>query len=109
MPQELLLLGALSGGMIVLSGGLYALLFALARLRNSRELGYCAYAAYAILVVFSLSLLHALRLEGAWTVLVIVMLAGYLLAPKAVWHLCVGTHGEHGRNQSRSGTEGIGG
>ena len=94
MPQELLLLGTLSGGMIVLSGGLYALLFALGRLHDSRELGYCAYAAYSILVVFSLSLVHALRLEGAWTALVIVMLAGYFLAPKAVWHLCVGTHGQ---------------
>ena len=103
MSQELLLLGALSGAMIVITGGLYALLFALGRLRNSRELGYCAYVAYAILVVFSLSLLHALRLEGAWTVLVIIMLAGYFLAPKAIWHLCAGTHGERATDSGTGG------
>jgi hypothetical protein len=25
-----------------------------------------------------------------WTVIVVLMLVGYLLAPHAIWHLCVG-------------------
>ena len=93
VPKENLLLGALSGAFIVLSGALYALLFALGKLRASRTLNYGAYLAYGMLVIFSLLLLRALSLEGFWTAVVLIMLAGYFLAPKAIWHLCVGTHG----------------
>ena len=93
MPQQHLLLGAVSGAFIVLSGALYALLFALGRLNASRAMTFGAYLAYGTLVLFSLLLLRALALDGVWAALVIVMLAGYLLAPRAIWHLCVGTHG----------------
>jgi hypothetical protein len=27
-----------------------------------------------------------------WRWVVLVMVVGYLLAPQAIWHLCVGTH-----------------
>ncbi len=93
MAREDLLLGALSGAFIVVSGALYALLFALGRLRDSRVLMFGAYLSYGILVGFSLLLLHALTLEGFWIAVVVVMLAGYFLTPRAIWHLCVGTHG----------------
>ena len=93
MPKEDLLLGALSGALIVVSGACYALLFAFGKLRRSSVLLSGAYLSYGALIIFSLLLLHALDLEGLWTGVVIVMLAGYFLAPKGVWHLCVGTHG----------------
>jgi len=92
MPKEDLLLGALSGAFIVVFGGLYALLFALGRLRSSRALTAGAYIAYGLLAVFSLLLLGALNLQGIWTAVILIMLAGYFLAPRAIWNLCLGTH-----------------
>ena len=94
MPREDLLFGALAGALIVVSGALYALLFALGKLYASRISMYGAYLAYCALIGFSLLLLRALDLAGLWVAVVIVMLAGYFVAPKAIWHLCLGTHGE---------------
>jgi hypothetical protein len=52
-------------------------------------------------VLATLSLARALDLGGAWRAVVIVMLVGYLLAPHAIWHLSVATHGaEHGDSGS---------
>ena len=94
MLKENLLFGALSGALIVVSGALYALLFALGQLYASRFSMYGAYLASGAFIGFSLLLLRALDLSGLWTVVVIVMLAGYFVAPKAIWCLCLGTHGE---------------
>jgi hypothetical protein len=94
VPKEDLLIGALSGAFIVMSGALYALLFALGQLRQSSLMRGGAYLAYGALVIFSLLLLRALGLEGPWSALVVVMLVGYFFAPRAIWHLSVGTHGE---------------
>lgn len=93
MAKENLLLGALSGALVVLSGASYALLFALGRLRNSPALSSGAYLAYATLVFFTVTLSRALALEGFWTAVTGVMLVGYFLAPRAIWLLCAGTHG----------------
>ncbi len=97
-----LLLAALSGAFIVLSGALYALLFALGKLGKSRLLIRAAYLAYAVLVLCSLLLARVLRLEGSWMLVIIAMLIGYLLAPAAIWRLCVGTHGEMASGPSLS-------
>ena len=40
-------------------------------------------------------LLGALSLEGFWSAVVLIMLAGYFLASKGIWLLCVGTHSGH--------------
>jgi len=82
----------MSAALVVLSGALYALLFALARIRSSRTLLYFAYAAYLALCICALTLTRALELETFWVAVVAVMLLGYWLAPIAIWHLCVGTH-----------------
>ena len=83
-----------SAAMVVLSGALYALLFAYARVRRRPGLMPLAYAAYlglaaSVLVLGSVANLFS---SGFWIFVVAVMLVGYLLAPHAVWHLCVGTH-----------------
>jgi hypothetical protein len=87
-----ILLGAVAAALIVLSGALYALFFALARLRESPGLGAMAWAAYAALVVCTGLLVRSLSLGGAWLIVIAVMLIGYLAAPYAIWHLSVGTH-----------------
>lgn len=87
-----LLLSAFAGAMVVISGGLYALLLALARLRGSLQLGRAAACAYAVLVVFALVLADRLELERGWFAVIAVMLVGYLLAPRAIWRLTEGTH-----------------
>jgi hypothetical protein len=83
-----------SAAMVVLTGALYALLFAYSRVRRRPGLMPLAYAAYLGLVASVLVLATAAHLfaSGFWISIVAVMLVGYLLAPHAVWHLCVGTH-----------------
>jgi hypothetical protein len=94
-----------SAAMVVLTGALYALLFAYARVRRRPGLMPLAYAAYLGLVASVLVLAAAAHLfaSGFWILIVAVMLVGYLLAPHAVWHLCVGTHaGERGNEGSEA-------
>jgi len=95
-----LLLSVFAGAMVVVSGGLYALFLALGRLRSSRRLAALATAAYVALVVFAFVLATSLELTPGWYAVVVVMLAGYWLAPKAIWHLTAATHaGSHGEGR----------
>ena len=87
-----LLMGALTGAMVVISGALYALFLAFARLRASRALARLSVAAYLVLVVCALLLSRSLALSPIWYVVVAVMLAGYWMAPRAIWHLTEATH-----------------
>lgn len=89
-----ILLGALAAALIVIGGALYALFFALGRLYGSVAFKRLAWLAYAVLAGGALLLAHALNLEGGWLWIVAMMLAGYLLAPSAIWHLSVATHGD---------------
>jgi len=98
---EDLLLGGLSGALVVLSGALYALLFTLGKLGRSKPLLQTAFLAYAVLFLSSLVLAHVLLFSGWWVVVIIVMLIGYWLAPQAIWQLCVGMHKECVPQQSQ--------
>lgn len=94
-----------SAAMVIVTGALYALLFAYARVKRRPRLMPLAYAAYlglasSVLVLATVANLFA---TGFWTFIVVLMLVGYLLAPHAVWHLCVGTHArEHADEESRA-------
>ena len=83
-----------SAAMVIMTGGLYALLFAYARVKSRPGLMPWAYTSYLALCVSVLALAYAANLfiNGFWIVIVFLMLIGYLLAPHAIWHLCVGTH-----------------
>lgn len=83
-----------SAASVILFGALYALLFAYSRIKNVPRLMPLAYAAYAVLFAAVIVLANVAHLFGSmfWVCIVILMLAGYLLAPHAIWHLCVGTH-----------------
>ena len=85
-----------SAAMVIMTGGLYALLFAYARIKRRPGFLWLAYASYAALVAAVLTLAAAANLFGSafWVTIVALMLVGYLLAPHAIWHLCVGTHRE---------------
>ncbi len=82
----------IAGAVVILTGALYALLFALGRLHGSRPLLALAFAAYGALAGAVFVLAAALHLTGYWTWLVAVMLLGYLIAPWGIWYLCTGTH-----------------
>ena len=88
------LLTFLSTATVILFGALYALLFAYARVRQRPRLMPLAYFAYLGLVASVLVLAKVANLlaSGFWTVVVVLMLIGYLLAPHGIWHLCVATH-----------------
>ncbi|HEU0219452.1 MAG TPA: hypothetical protein VFQ98_01440 [Gallionella sp.] len=83
-----------SAAAVILFGALYALLFAYSRIRNVPRLMPLAYAAYAVLFASVIVLASVANLFGSifWVFVVMLMLAGYLAAPHAVWHLCVTTH-----------------
>jgi hypothetical protein len=97
-----LFFGTMSGAAIVLMGAFYALFFALGRLHNSRLLLVAALSSYVLLAAAVWVLVQALSLSGFWILVAAVMLVGYFLAPRAIWHLCVGTHAaEATQSQSR--------
>lgn len=83
-----------SAAMVIMTGALYALLFAFSRVKGMPRLMPAAYLAYAGLAVSVAVLGEAANLFHStfWTAIVGLMLLGYLVAPHAIWHLCVGTH-----------------
>ena len=87
-----ILLATMAGALVVLAGALYAAVFAIGKLFDNPALVKLSYLFYAVLVVAVLVLDRTLGFSGAWQLLVVVMLAGYLFAPQIIWHLCVATH-----------------
>lgn len=85
-----------SAAMVIMTGALYALLFAFSRVKRLPRLMPMAYLAYLGLFASVLTLANAANLFHStfWTAIVGLMLLGYLLAPHAIWHLCVGTHAD---------------
>jgi hypothetical protein len=86
-----------SAAMVILSGALYALLFAWSRVHLRPRLMPWAYASYGVLFVSVLVLMQAANMNTPfWILIGVLMLVGYLLAPHGIWHLCTATHaGEH--------------
>jgi Flp pilus assembly protein TadB len=68
------------------------LLFALSRLRQRRHLMFLAYGAYAVLIGAVGVLSMTLNMTGFWQLVAAVMVIGYFVAPRLIWHLCAGTH-----------------
>ena len=87
-----LFLGTMSGALVVLMGAFYALFFALGRLHGSIALNWASLFSYVLLACAVYVLVISLELSGIWIGVATVMLIGYFLAPRAIWHLCVGTH-----------------
>lgn len=84
-----------SAASVILLGAAYALLFALARLKDLPRLMPLAYAAYAGLCASVIALAYAANLySGVWVALVVMMLVGYFLAPHAAFRLCRGVHAQ---------------
>lgn len=93
-----------TAALVILCGGLYALLFAYARVKNVPRLMPLAYLSYGGLAVSALMLARAANLLDSpfWSGVVVLMLIGYLVAPHGIWHLCVGTHGEEDHDAPES-------
>jgi len=87
-----IMLATMAGAMVVLAGALYAAVYAIGKLSNSVSLVRLSYLFYGLLAVSVLVLARSLEFSGLWLGLSACMLAGYFLAPKAIWKLCVGTH-----------------
>jgi hypothetical protein len=89
---------AIAGASIILFGAIYALLYALSRLRRRPGLMLWAYAAYAVLIGAVSVLSSTLNMNGFWQVVAAVMVIGYFVAPRLIWHLCAGTHVSEARS-----------
>jgi uncharacterized membrane protein len=85
-----------SAAAVILFGASYALMFAWSRMKGLPRLMMLAYAAYAGLVISVITLALAANLFNTlfWSVIVGLMLIGYLLAPHFIWQLCVKTHAD---------------
>lgn len=90
--ERILLLATLACGLIILFGGLSALLLALGRLRRDPTLLRYSRYAYLCLVLSAASLIWSLQLRGIWLGLIAVLMLGYFFAPRAIWRLSVVTH-----------------
>jgi len=88
-----IMLATMAGAMVVLSGALYAAVFAIGRLAQNINLVRLSYLFYGVLVVSVLVLARTLNFSGIWNGVAVVMLVGYLIAPQGIWYLCVATHG----------------
>lgn len=87
-----LMIAAIAGAIVVLSGTFYALLFALYNMKKRTGLIFWAYGAYAVLVAATVVLAVTLNMTGFWRFVIAVMLVGYFIAPRFIWQLCTGTH-----------------
>lgn len=87
-----LLITAVSSAAVIVFGGLYAGLFACARLWGRPWMMPAAFLGYGLTAAAVLVLAQAAHLDGAWMPLVAAMLVGYLLAPYGIWQLCTATH-----------------
>lgn len=95
-----IMLAAIAGAMVVMLGAVHAFFLALARLRRSKVFMNWAWISYAAFFLAVMTLAWTLRLNGFWTWIVLVMLLGYLLAPRAIWRLSVATHPQHQEGSS---------
>jgi len=79
---------------VIVFGALYALLFAFSKIKCVPRIMPLAYACYAVLFASVITLARVAHLFSSlfWVVVVVLMLVGYMLAPHAIWHLCVSTH-----------------
>jgi hypothetical protein len=82
-----------SAAMVLVSGALYALLFAYAKVHSRPGLLPYAYGAYALLVGAVVMLARAMHWSGMWSMVAALMIVGYLLAPHVIYRLSVATHG----------------
>lgn len=96
-----------SAASVILFGASYALMFAWSRVRNRPRLMPLAYAAYVGLFISVIVLAFAANLfnNTFWTVIVMLMLVGYLVAPHAIWYLCVGTHADEHEDEHANASE----
>jgi hypothetical protein len=82
----------MEGAAVVLTGAFYALFYALGKLNNHRLSLAASFSSYLGLAAATFMLIDALHLRGFWLLVTTVMLIGYLLAPMAIWRLCVDIH-----------------
>lgn len=89
-----------SAAMVILLAACYAVLFALSRIMARPYWMVWAYGVYGLLVIAVCSLVYGANLNGHWRALAFLMLLGYLLAPRVIWHLSVTTHRAEERDQA---------
>lgn len=93
-PVQAQQLAAASGAAaaVVLFGALYAVFFALSRLRGQAAFGRLALISYALLAVAAIALGIILEVRGLWAVLIVTLLVGYYVAPRLIWRLNLAVH-----------------
>jgi hypothetical protein len=89
-----ILIAVMAGALVVLFGALYAVTFAFGRLYRKPSLILAAYGFFLLLAACVFVLSGALRLSGLWEILLVLLLAGYFVAPQMIWRLSLATHAD---------------
>jgi uncharacterized membrane protein HdeD (DUF308 family) len=83
-------------GAFVLCAGVYGLLYAAARLRQSAGLRYAASLACGVLCVIAAAVVVITPLEPAWKALITASTCVYCVIPPVTWRYLQRTHRDHG-------------
>lgn len=96
-PVELadFFLSFFSAALIILLAGVYAMLFALGKIRGDRRFLYSAWLIYAALLGCLAVFSKINHFNDTWQALTLLMAFGYGVMPYVIWRLCVATHVEH--------------
>jgi hypothetical protein len=96
MPPVVFLFTSLALGGMVLAAGGYALLYGIARFKNSRGLLVLAGLAYAVLALDTGALVLATPLTSAWKLLIAASALAYLWIPPVTWGYLQRIHRDDG-------------
>ena len=96
MSPEAFLFTSSSLGIMVLTAGAYALLYAAARLKNRHSLLIWAGVVYSALALDAAGLILATSLAPVWKLLIAASALAYLGIPPLTWRYLQRTHREEG-------------
>ena len=92
-----------TAAMIILSGAVYAGLFAWGKIKSSRNFCLGAWIAYAVLLVCVAEFSTINHFTGYWLLLSLTMAIGYGFMPHFIWRLCLATHANEPEHSHQTG------
>ena len=99
MTLNEMILSSISAALIVIFAASYAIFYAFSQLRKKQALLYLSYACFSCLIIATITLVNFLDLTGRWEILMMIMLFGYWITPKIIWHLSVGVNKEYSKRR----------
>jgi hypothetical protein len=96
MRAEALFFAVLSGGVMVLAAGLYAVLFALGRLWRRKSLLRASYVLALLALLAAFGMITSVALPPFWQLLVGLSAVAYMVLPPVMWRVVTRLHRRYG-------------